>query len=181
MANKSWTVLSETIAFDERYLRVKTQRVRLPSGIEIDDYHLIESRSWAATIAVTPRRELVLVEQYRHGHGESSLELPAGVIEEGEDPMTAALRELQEETGYAGTNIQALWSTRPEPARHRQWAHIGFAANVEDTGMRSLDATEDLQVVLRPVQQLPAIIESMVHAVHIGALLLAERRGLLVP
>lgn len=177
MTSDAWRVLEETTLFEDRYLGIKTQQVQLPNGILIKDYHLIESRSWAATIAVTPNRELVLVEQYRHAHGASSLELPAGVIEPGEDPMTAALRELEEETGYSAPHVQPLWTIRPEPARHRQWAYFGVAHGAELGKARALDPTEDMKVVLRPLAELDQIIAEMVHALHVGALLLALRRG----
>jgi 8-oxo-dGTP pyrophosphatase MutT (NUDIX family) len=118
-----------------------------------------------------------LVEQYRHAHGGWSLELPAGVIESGEDPMVAALRELGEETGYGAPHIEPLWTTRPEPARHRQWAHFGVAQGARLERARALDATEDVRVVLRPLRDFDQILAEMVHALHVGALLLALRRG----
>lgn len=180
MKNRAWEILDETLAFDHRYLKVKAQRVRLPTGATIDDFHVVVSPPWAATVALTENNELILVEQFRQGYGDLSLEIPAGLIEPGEEPMHAALRELEEETGYSASHIEPLWNTRPEPSRHDQWAHFGFVRGATFRGRRTPDATEDLRVVLRPVHELDAIIGQMVHAVHIGALLLAARRGLLV-
>lgn len=179
MTIKPWQVLKERVSFEDPYLKLITQEIRLPTGAVLDSFHLLESRSWAATIALTPDNQLVLVEQYRHGHGGPSLELPAGVIEVDEDPMSAALRELEEETGYTASDIEHLWTIRPEPARHQQWAHFGVVRQAVFSGQLAPDLTEDLRVVLRPLDQLDEILSQMVHAVHVGALLLAVRKGLI--
>jgi 8-oxo-dGTP pyrophosphatase MutT (NUDIX family) len=180
MAQGAWQVVTETELFADKYLGIVTQHIKLPSGAVIPDFHLIKSPSWAATIAVTERQELVLVQQYRHAHAGVSLELPAGVIEPNEEPMVAALRELEEETGYSAPGVEPLWTIRPEPSRHQQWAHFGVARDVRLTMPRALDPTEDMSVVLRPLQEFDEIIGEMVHALHVAALLLAVRRGVLV-
>jgi ADP-ribose pyrophosphatase len=180
MAKDAWQVVSETELFADKYLGVVTQHLKLPNGAVIPNFHLIKSPSWAATIAVTERQELVLVQQYRHAHAGVSLELPAGVIEADEEPMVAALRELQEETGYSAPSVDPLWTIRPEPARHQQWAHFGVARDVRLTMPRALDPTEDMSVVLRPLKEFDQIIAEMVHALHVAALLLAVRRGAIV-
>lgn len=180
MTLKPWQVVEETVSFDDPYIKLITQQIKLPTGAILDRFHLLKSRSWAATVALTADKQLIFVEQYRHGHGGLSLELPAGVIEANEDPMAAALREFEEETGYAAQEIEPFWTIRPEPARHQQWAHFGFVREASWTGRVAPDATEDLRVVLRPLEQLDEILSQMVHAVHVGALLLAIRKGLIV-
>jgi 8-oxo-dGTP pyrophosphatase MutT (NUDIX family) len=179
MAPRAWQVLESRPLFERKWLRVRQDRVRTASGVEIAEFHVIESPPWAAILCVTEARELVLVEQYRHGHGGPSLELPAGVLEPGEDPVSAAQRELAEETGYVAPDWQHLWTVRPEPARHDQWAHFAVARGATRSSAQALDATEDITVVLRPLAELDAVLGEMVHALHVGALLLAARRGLL--
>jgi 8-oxo-dGTP pyrophosphatase MutT (NUDIX family) len=177
--SKPWQMLDSELILDRLWLRVRQERVRTGSGVVIDEFHLIESAPWAAVICVTSERELVLVEQYRHGHGGPSLELPAGVIEPGEEPLAAAQRELREETGYEADDWVALWQVRPEPARHRQWAHFAVATGARLVAAQTLDVTEDLTVVKRPLGDIDAVLAEMVHGLHVGALLLAARRGLL--
>src|SRR4051794_13499119 len=125
---RAWTVLSSRRLVDDRWLRLDAQRVRTAQGVELDPYYLIDERSWACVIALTPDGRLVLVEQYRHGAGGVTLELPAGDCEAGEDPADAAARELAEETGYRAiarpTPLGRLW---PEPARNRS-SGWGFLA-----------------------------------------------------
>jgi 8-oxo-dGTP pyrophosphatase MutT (NUDIX family) len=176
---KPWKVLEQNIVFDNPYLKVRQERVQLATGAVIDDFHVLQSATWAAAVALTSQRELVLVRQYRHGHGAASLELPAGVMEAGETAEQAAQRELLEETGFSGTAAQHFWTCRPEPARHDQWAHFVFAPQVRKDAGQSLDSTEDIQVELHPIKDLDSVVSEMVHGVHVAALLLAARRGLL--
>lgn len=174
-----WKTRRSTLLIDETYLRVQRDEVELPTGRTIDDYHLIRSPDWAGVVAVTPDDQLVLVRQYRHGHGGSSLEIPAGIVEPGEPPLAGARRELLEETGYDSQEITQLFDCRPEPARHAQWAHLSFAKNAQLVAGQALDATEEIEVVLRPKSQLDRVLGEMVHGVHMLALLYAARRGLL--
>lgn len=173
----SWEVLEAKLLLDRRWLRVREEKIRTGSGVVLDEFHVIESPNWAATICLTEERELVLVEQYRHGHGGLSLEFPAGVVDEGEGTRAAAERELLEETGYVAEDWRSLWRTRPEPARHEQWAEFFVARGARHVRPQDLDPAESVRVVTLPVDSLEPILNRMVHAVHVGALLLAQRRG----
>lgn len=176
---KPWEVLGSRLLLERPWLRVREDRVRTENGSIIDEFHVIESSPWVAAVCVTPARELVLVQQYRHGHRGPSLELPAGVIEPGEAVLTAAQRELREETGFEAAEWAELWTIRPEPARHEQWAHFVVARAARRAAEQSLDETETIRVVQRPLEDLDAICQEMVHGLHVAALLLAARRGLL--
>lgn len=175
-----WSVQSSVQVFEGRYLRVHREEVVTGKGTRIPDYHVIESPAWAGVVCVTESAELVLVRQYRHGRKGPSLELPAGIIEPGEAPSDAAARELLEETGYRATSLEPLWETHPEPARHRQTAHFYFIRASDVPEGLDLEPSEDVEVVLRPLAELDAIVAEMGHGVHVAALLLAARRGFLV-
>jgi 8-oxo-dGTP pyrophosphatase MutT (NUDIX family) len=140
---------------------------------------LLKAPPWVGVVCLTRDQELVLVRQYRHGHGGTSLELPAGVIDREEDIVVAARRELEEETGFEAEDMAPLWRVRPEPARHDQWAHFCLARGASRKRAQRLDDTEHIEVVTRPLGDLDDIISEMVHGPHVAALLLAERRGLL--
>lgn len=174
-----WEVLETDLLFDRRYLRVESQKVRLSSGVIIEDFHMIQAPPWVGVLAVTDDQQLVLVEQYRHAHGRASLELPAGIIDGSEEITAAAARELAEETGYTAREFLPLWQARPEPSRHTQWAYFCIARGARLVGSQALDETEDIRVMTRPISELDDIVAEMVHAAHVAALLLAERRGLL--
>ncbi len=153
--------------------------MRLPEGPDIDDFHVISAPDWAAVVCITDDHQLVLVRQYRRGHDDLSLELPAGVLEVGEDPLVGGARELLEETGYQAREIQPLAKLRPEPARHEQWAHFLVATDAERVAEPKPDSTERIEIVLRPVSELTDLLAEMVHAPHVAALLIAARKGLL--
>ncbi len=174
-----WQVLSDVILLERRWLRVREQRVRLANGQEIDEFHVLEGPDWAASVALTDNQELVMVRQYRHGIKRDSLELPAGVIEPGEDPLLAAERELREETGYVAQSWHALSWVSTEPARHSVRAHLYVATGARPVLAPSPEATEVIAVELHATKGLERLWESgeICHAVHIGAILLAARRG----
>ena len=176
-----WQVLERKTLISKQWLAVHEERVRLANGHEIGEFHLIEGPSWAAVLSITEADEVVLVRQYRHGIGGESLELPAGVLEPGESALAAAERELREETGYTSSRFVPLASFATEPSRHTVRAHFFCALDARASAPRSEDTTEDIEVVLVPRPELFSLIESgrISHGVHVGAILLAERRGLL--
>src|SRR5690349_13334476 len=115
---RPWQVLNETTLVSRHWLAIKEQHVRLGNGHEIEQFHLILGPSWTGVLCLTDSDEVVFVRQYRHGAGTLSLELPAGVIDAGEEPVTAARRELLEETGFEATSFEPLLAVVPEPARN---------------------------------------------------------------
>ncbi len=175
-----WTVLESKPILNNRWLQIHEQRIGLGHGGTIDDFYLLVGPSWTAALALTKDGQAVLVRQYRHGLGGESLELPSGMIEPDESPLAAAQRELLEETGYASSNWQPLLEVQTEPARHTTRAHFFCALGAERVAEPRLDAAENVVVELRPQRELVALIEQgeLVHGVHVGAILLAERRGL---
>ena len=89
---------------------------------------------------------MVLVRQYRHGLQRTNFELVAGVLEKGEDPMTAAKRELLEETGYAGGEWHELMQVSANTSTMTNLTHCFVATGEEKVAIQHLDATEDLEV-----------------------------------
>jgi len=178
-----WKVLASRVLLDRRWLRVREERVLLPNGTVIDEFHLLDSPSWAAVLAITDAGEIVLVEQYRHGVARLSRELPAGVIDAGETPLQAAQRELLEETGYEATRWLPLLEVSPETSRHTHRAHFFVALGAHPVAAARPESCEVLQVCLAPAAGIveAALRGEIEHGLHVAALLAAERKGLLVP
>jgi 8-oxo-dGTP pyrophosphatase MutT (NUDIX family) len=176
-----WRVLTRTPLLERAYLKVFQDRVRLGNGREIDDFCLIESPDWAAVLCRTHDRRFALVRQYRHGLGGESWELPAGALEPGEQPLAGAQRELLEETGYASSAWQPLLVASLDPARALSRAHFYAALDCQLSAAPALDSTEDLETVLVTRSELLGLIDGgrLQHGIHIAAILMAERKGLL--
>jgi len=176
-----WEVLSTRVLLDRRWLRVNEERVLLPNGAVIEEFHRLESPDWVAVVPVTPGGDIVMVDQYRHGAKRTSRELPAGVIDAGETPIQAAKRELLEETGYTVSELVPLFALSPEPHRSTQRGHIFLGKNAGPTGEARPEPTEVLEVHVLPASEVvaDALAGRIIHAVHVAAILVAHGRGLL--
>ena len=160
-------------------MTLRVDRVQLPHGPILDEYHVVEYPDWACVLALTSEGEAVLVEQYRYGIDRLSLECPAGAIDPGEDALEAAQRELLEETGYEAERWTALGPLAIEPTRHTNYGHIFIAHDVQRVAKPNLDASEDIRTLLVLASSLLERIRAgeIVHGIHVAAVLWAEREG----
>lgn len=153
---ESWQLLGSERVFTSDWLRIRQDRVRLPNGIELDDYYVVEQFDFVKIFPITADAKVVFVRQYKHGVGDVVLELPAGFVEPGEDPAQAARRELREETGYAG-EVRKVGEWVVDPTRTATVERVYFS-RVHPAGDQRLDPTEDIEVVLVPAQEVPDLI-----------------------
>src|SRR5690242_9189767 len=100
-----WKVIDSKYLFNEPWLTVRKDECALPNGKVMPAYYVIEYPEWVTAFALTKDNKAVLVKQYRHGLGVTSIETPGGVVDKGESTETAIKRELKEETGYEFENF----------------------------------------------------------------------------
>ena len=157
---KKWTILESEYLIKRPWLTARRDVAQLPDGRINHEYYVLEYPDWVNIIAITEDGDFVLERQYRHALGNTCYELPCGVIEEGETPLQAAQRELLEETGYAGGNWQEWMNLSPNPATCTNMAHSFLAVGVRQVAGQSLDATEDIDVYLKPPQFVKELLEN---------------------
>ncbi len=156
MTIKPWKILDST------HLRetIRLDRCELPNG-EIIEGTVLEFGTWATVLALTKEQEVVLIRQYRHGAQKVIVELPGGVMDkEDKDPLAAARRELEEETGYSSERIIQLGCVSPNPANHTNLIYSFLALDAEKVGSQHLDGTEEIEVFLKPLEEVIAMAKN---------------------
>jgi 8-oxo-dGTP pyrophosphatase MutT (NUDIX family) len=138
------------------------------------EFVCLNAPDWVNVVAVTKEGKLVLVTQFRFGTNSLSLEVPGGVIEKGEDPVAAGLRELAEETGYSCTSATLLGSLHPNPAIMSNRCHVVLAEGVSPTHALGWDPDEELEVSLASVSDVLAWVAQgrITHSLSVCALML---------
>ncbi len=162
-------------------MNLRVDRVRLPSGVVLEEFHVIEYPDWAAVLCLTEEQQIVMVEQYRYGIDRVTLELPAGAVDAGETPEEAARRELLEETGYVASTWTYLGKCAPEPSKHTNYAHLFVAQGGKKQCEARPDHSEDITVcLLQPEEVLQAAREGrVVHGIHLAAIFWSMCEGFL--
>lgn len=158
---QKWTTLSSKMVFDHPWYRLRQDKVSLPNGQIVDDYFVSLRPDIATVLPITADGQVVFVRQYRHGIGEILLELPAGTFDLAEEPLAVAQRELAEETGYVADSWTVIATFYNNPVKQNNRIHLFKAEPVWPSGQQQqLDSTEDIEIVLRPIEAIPALIAS---------------------
>ena len=155
-----WVTISSEYLFRRPWLTVRHDKVRLPDGRINPEFYVLEYPDWVNIIAITADGEFVMERQYRHGLDKTCYELAAGVVEDGETPLEAARRELEEETGYGGGEWKELMLISGNPSTTSNLTHCFLAVGVEKVSAQHLDSTEDLSVCLLALDQVRQLLVS---------------------
>ncbi len=178
-ASSSWERLGSERLIETAYFSLRSDRLRLPGGALKDPYYVIERPDAAIIFPLTESgEEVVLVRQYRPPLGRMELGLPAGLVDEGEEPEAAARRELLEETGHSGGEWEALGVLASSPSLKDNHAHLFLARGVRETTAPDPDEHELVEVVRVPSGKLLELIQAgeIVSSSGVAAIMLALHR-----
>ena len=141
----SWKKLRSEKGENLRIAKVRFDTWGNPrNGVELKAT-VLETPDWVNIAALTPEGKILVVKQFRLGIEKVTTETPAGVMEKGEDPQVAAMRELAEETGYTTDDWTYLGSVEPNPAYQDNHCHQFLAKNVVPTQDVNQDDGEDVE------------------------------------
>ncbi len=143
---KHWKKIDSKQDVDLKLFRVRWDLVENPRTKQALERLVLETEDWVNVVPITKDNKVVIVNQYRFGVAKIIPEIPGGLIDKGEESKSAAIRELEEETGYTGGEWMYLGSVEPNPAFHTNLCHHWLALGVEKTKNPSLDAGEDISV-----------------------------------
>jgi ADP-ribose diphosphatase len=170
---RPWKKISSKLIGDFRIFKLRSDVKISPRTGREHDFYVLDSVNWVNVIAVTSDRQLVMVEQYRHGSNTVELEIPGGMMDAHEtDPVKTAMRELREETGYAGENARLLGKIHSNPAI---LSNVTYTVLIENCRLKhkvEFDHGEDLVTRLVPVVEIPKLVadEKIGHSLVVVAL-----------
>lgn len=152
------TITNIQSIYDGRIVKLSLHTVRLPDGND-GLREIITHPGAVALIALDENNHVLLVRQFRSAIRQITLEIPAGTLHPGEDPLECAIRELREETGYRPQQIEAIGGIHAAPGYTTEYIHLFYATGLEHAPLK-LDADEFLAVERLPLNEALALIES---------------------
>ncbi len=146
---KKWQTKSEKAVGNFKIFDLYSVQRANSEDTKSGEFYYLDSPEWVNILPITKDNKIVFVEQYRHGSDSITLELPAGLIEKGEAPRIAAMRECTEETGFTSSNEPELLGTiLPNPAFMNNKCYAYLWRDCERQFAQNLDANEEIEVHL---------------------------------
>lgn len=169
---ETWKRKSSKEIADCRVFKVREDFCERESNGKTSSFFVIENPDWVNVIALTRNREVVLIEQFRHGIEEIVLEIPGGLIDDDdENTETAARRELLEETGFSSDNFVLLGKSRPNPALQNNTVFHYLALDCEKTQDVSFDEHESVAAKIVSLEDAKTLIAdgTIAHSLVVAA------------
>jgi ADP-ribose pyrophosphatase len=172
MIIEKWRKLASKYLVKEKWATLRVDTCELPNGSIKDDYYVLEYPNWANAIAVTKENKILMVRQYRFAAEIVSLEVPGGVVDDGEEPEAGIIRELKEETGYTFADCELIATLYPNPATSNNKTFTYFLTGGIKTHEQHLDEHEILNVEEYTVEEIKALLRDnkIDQALHVAAL-----------
>jgi len=150
--------LSSELVYEGRAVKLRIDTVRTPGGRETTR-EIVEHGDCVAVIAIDADDNVLLVSQFRKPVEKELLEIPAGGIEPGEDPVECVRRELREETGYLPRKVERLGGFYSTPGYCTEYLYLYLAADLTPDPLQAED-TENIRLVRVPLSQITGLITS---------------------
>jgi ADP-ribose pyrophosphatase len=176
--NLSWKTLSSEYIHKGPWATLRTDKCEMPSGHIVEDYYVLEYPNWVNAVAITEDNKILMVRQYRHAAEIVSLEIPGGVIDNGETPEQALRRELLEETGYQFDNFELLCTVYANPSTANNQTHTYLARGGKKVQEQHLDEQEELIVSTYTIEEVKQFLaeNKIAQALHCTGLFYALER-----
>ena len=156
-----WKKVSSRPLGDFRIFTVRADTKISPRTKKEHDFFIIDSVNWVNVIAVTPEKQLVMVEQYRHGSNTVELEIPGGMMDAKDvSPEICGERELREETGYEGTGARLIGDVWANPAIMSNKCYTVLVQDCRCVHPLEWDHAEELITKLVPLAEVPGLVAS---------------------
>lgn len=167
-----WKLKSTKPLHDYRIFKSRSDTRESPRTGKDHEFFVLESPDWVNIVAVTGDNNIVFIEQFRHGISRSTLEIPGGMIDEGEEPAVCAERELLEETGYTADEFVEIGKVHPNPAFFNNVCYTFLARGAKKIKEPEFEGSEDIETLLYPASDAEKLIKTgeITHSIVINAL-----------
>lgn len=177
-----WNVIQDKKVWETPIFSLHQIELLPANQKETVHFYRLDAPEWINVIALTPNNEILLVEQYRVGVDETTLEIPGGMVDEREKPIKAAQRELLEETGYGSDDWVKLGETSANPAIQTNYTHLYLAKDCRKIQEPENEGHEDIEAHLMPLNTFLDLVKNgtIHHAIVLAAVaqyLLSENYG----
>jgi len=150
--------LSSQLVYEGRAVKLRVDTVHMPNGRKTTR-EIVEHSDCVAIVAIDSNDNVLLVNQFRKPVEKELLEIPAGGIEPGEDPVATVHRELREETGYLPRKVERLGGFYSTPGYCTEYLYLYLATDLIPSQLYAED-TESIRLTRVPISQVPSLIAS---------------------
>lgn len=148
-------IITSKNIYDGRIVKLDINEVELPNG-QIAKREVVSHKPGVSIVAIDDKNNFIFVKQFRSGIGDELIEIPAGLVENGENPKSAARRELQEEIGYDCSNLELLCSFYPSPGFCNEVTYIYLATNLIKSSLPK-DEDEFIELIRIPMVEIKSL------------------------